>query len=308
MLRVKEEDSHNGAVDGKADYEVDEVDQEKKLQPTKQRATREVQDRKDPTFDDVLTILSDEELNDSTDDDEDYVSDEEEESPPTNRQAKSHGKNRQGVIAKNRSRKPPARATAAGNKHGSATITPVIYLGGYKTASREFKEYLHFLAVNRKGDPWSNRHYDRLRNRFSGCDFVLIKDGQETKAKKSDIMKSAARMYKTISKKLSHGQEQVTKKRADRNDSSPMTTIATRQHAAPAAAAAAAASVAQVADATPMHDGIEDISNVLNTFVSELRTRKEAAFNSEDDDVCAKGLKIKQFITHVEKGRATLSL
>jgi hypothetical protein len=57
-----------------------------------------------------------------------------------------------------------------------------------------------------------------------------------------------------------------------------------------------------------MDDGTEDIGNVLNSFVSELRIRKEASFNSEDDNVCAKGLKIKQFIAHVEKGRATLSL
>jgi hypothetical protein len=300
MLRVREEDSHNDAIDGEADYEVDEVDQEKKPPPTKHRATSQGQNRKDTTFDDVLTILSDEEEeatdNDSTDDDEDYESDEEKEPLPTKRKAKSRGHNRQGVIANNRSRKPPpAQATAAGNKYGSATITPIIYLGGYKTASREYKEYMHFLAINRKGNPWTSRHYDRLRNRFSGHDFVLTKGDQETKAKKPDIMKSAAQMYKTILKKLSHGQEQVTKKRP---------TAATRQHTAPAPVA----SVARVADATPMDDEIEDIGNFVSTFVSELRTRKEAAFNSEDDDICAKGLKIKQFITHVEKGRATLSL
>jgi hypothetical protein len=86
-------------------------------------------------------------------------------------------------------------------------------------------------------------------------------------------MKTAAHMYKTILKKLSCAQEQVTKKRAGRNDDNP--TAATRQRTA----------VAQLADATPLNDGTDDIGNVLNTFVSELRTRKEAAFNSEDDDV-----------------------
>jgi hypothetical protein len=90
-------------------------------------------------------------------------------------------------------------------------------------------------------------------------------------------MKTAAHMYKTILKKLSCAQEQVTKKRAGRNDDNP--TAATRQRTAPATA------VAQLADATPLNDGTDDIGNVLNTFVSELRTRKEAAFNSEDDDV-----------------------
>jgi hypothetical protein len=304
------------------EFERDEVDKEKKPPPTKQRAESQGQNRKDPTVDDV--ILSDEEEttdNDFTDNDEDYESDKEKKPPIAKRKAKLQGQHRQGATANNQSQKPPptaAAATAAGNKHRSATTTPIIYLGGYKTASKEYIDYMHFLALHRKGDPWSDRHYEHLRKRFSGHDFVLTKSGQEAKAKKPDIIKSAAQMYKKILKKLSHAQAQVTNKKAGRNDSNP--TAATRQRTAPAPApaaaaapaaapaAAVAAAVAQVADATPMDDGTEDIGNVVNTFVAKLRTRKEAAFNSEDDDVCAKGLKIKQFITHVEKGRATHGL
>jgi hypothetical protein len=308
-LSAKGKDTPNGAIDSDIELEFDEVDEEKKLPATKQRAKSHNQNCKDPTVDDVVIILSDEEEatdNDSTDNDEDYESDEDKKPPPTNRKAKLPGQHRQGAIANNRPRKaPPAAATAvAGNKDRSATNTPIIYLGGHNTASREYKEYLHFLAIIRKGIPWSDRHYDRLRNRFSGHDFVLTTNGHETKAKKADIIKSAAQMYKTILKKLSHAQERVTKKIADRNDNNP--TAATRQRTATVPAPAAA--VAQVADATPMHDGTDDIGNVLNTFVAVLRTKKDAAFNSEDDDVCANGLKIKQFITHVEKGRVTFGL
>jgi hypothetical protein len=295
MLSAEDKDSRNGAVDSDIELEFDEVDEEKK------------KNRKDPTGDDVVIILSDDEeatYNDSTDNDEDYESDEEKDPSPAKRGA---GQYRQGAIANKRSRKSPpvaAAAAAAGNKHESAPSTPIIYIGGYKAASTQYKEYLHLLALNRKGSPWSDCHYGCLRNRFSGHVFVLITNGQETKAKKVDILKSAAQIYKTALKKISHAQEQLTNKRAERNDNNP--TAAMRQRTAPVPVPAAA--VAQVTDATPMNDGTDDIGNVLNRFVAELRTRKKAAFHSEDDDVCEQGLDIKKFITHVEKGRATFSL
>jgi hypothetical protein len=300
MISTKGEDSPIGAVGNDIELGFDEVDEQKKPPPTIRRA-------KSPTVDDVVVFRSDEEEatdNDSTDNDEDYDSDEDKVPPSTKRKAnaKLEGKYRQGAISNKRSRKPPPEAAAAGNKHGSAPSTPIIYIGSYKAVSREYKEYLHFLAINRKSSPWSDCYYGCLRKRFSGHDFVLITNGQETKAKKADIIKSAAQMYKTILKKVSHAKEQVTNKRADRNDNNPA--VAIRQRTAPVPVPA----LAQVADATPMNEGTDDIGNVLNTFLSVLRTRKEAAFHSEDDDVCAQGLKIKKFITHVEKGRATLSL
>ena len=209
----------------------------------------------------VTNVLSDDEEatdNDSTDNDEDYESYEEKKPLPTKRKAKLQGQRRQGAITNSRPRKPPPAsaavvATAAGNKHGSAPSTPIIYIGGYKAASREYKNYLHFLAINRKGSPWSDSHYGCLRKRFSGHDMVLITNGQETKAKKQDVIKSAAQIYKTILKKLSRAQEQVTNKRADRNDNIP--TAATQEHTAPVITPAAG--VTRVADATPMNDGAD---------------------------------------------------
>jgi hypothetical protein len=295
-LSGKGKESHNGAIDSDIELEFDEVDEDKKLPPTKQRT-------ESPPVDDVVVIPSDEEEatdNDSTDDDEDYESDEGKKPPPTNRKTKPHGQHHQGAIANNRPRKlPPVAATAvAGNKDRSATSTPIIYLGGFKTASIEYKEYLHAQAIIRKGIPWSDRHYDHLRKRFSGHNFVLTTNGHETKAKKADIVKNAAQMYKKIMNKLKQAQEQVTKKIADRDDNNP--TAATRQHTA--TVPATAAPVAQDADANPMYDETDDIGNVLNTFVAVLQTRKEGAFNSADDDVCAYGLTIKRFITHVQEG------
>jgi hypothetical protein len=309
LLIGKGKDSHNGAIDSDIELEFDEVDEEKKLPPTKQRAESRRQNCKNPPVDDVVVILSDEEEatdNDSTDDDEDYESDEGKKSPPTNRKANSHGRHRQGAIVNNRPRKlPPVAATeVASNKDRSTASTPIISLGGFKTASREYKEYLHTQAIIRKGIPWSHRHYDHLRNRFSGHNFVLTTNGHETKAKKADIMKNAAQMYKKILNKLKQAQEQVTKKIADRNDNNP--TAATRQHTA--TVPATAAPVAQDAEANPMYDETDDIGNVLNTFLAVLETRKEGAFNSKEDDVCEHGLKIKKFITHIEEGRVRLGL
>jgi hypothetical protein len=76
-------------------------------------------------------------------------------------------------------------------------------------------------------------------------------------------------MNKTILKKLSHAQEQVTKKIADRNGNNP--TAATRQRTTTVPAPAAA--VAQVVDANPMYGKTDNIGNALNTFGVVLQSR-----------------------------------
>jgi hypothetical protein len=104
-------------------------------------------------------------------------------------------------------------------------------------------------------------------------------------------------------KKLSHAQEQVTKKRAGRSDINP--TAATRQRTAPAPAPAAA--VAHVADATPVDDGDDDLEIILDTLRSKLLEKRKAALKRMDDfDSCEMGVKIQKFITHFEEGRLIL--
>jgi hypothetical protein len=89
------------------------------------------------------------------------------------------------------------------------------------------------------------------------------------------------------------------KKRADRKDSNPK--AATRQRrTAPEEAAAVAAPVDD--------DGGDDLGTILDTLLSKLVDRKEAAFKSMDDDVCAKGLEIKKLMTLIENGRAKIKL
>lgn len=50
------------------------------------------------------------------------------------------------------------------------------------------------------------------------------------------------------------------------------------------------------------------LKTLLDTALSKLRARKEAAFNSADDDICSKGLEIKKSMTLIENGIATLEL
>jgi hypothetical protein len=96
--------------------------------------------------------------------------------------------------------------------------------------------------------------------------------------------------------------EQVMKKRANRKDCNPK--AATRLRTTPPEdARAQAAALAPVDD-----DGDDDVGVLLDTFLSKLLARKVTAVNSEDDDVCEKGVDIKKMITLIENGRAELNL
>jgi hypothetical protein len=277
------------------------VEEEKKPLPTKQKAKLQGRNGKGAIF-----VLSDEEEvtdTDYADDDGDYETDEEKKSSPSKQKAKLPGRNRGAARAINRaagSRQPPppgAAAAAAGNTPGAA-ITPTIRLGSKNhPASREYKEFMDSLAITLNGTPWSDNHYQRLRRRFSGHDFVFMDFGQLKQAKKQDIYPRAEQTYKMILKKLKHqGKVTVNKKRADGEDNNP--TAATRRRTAPAEAELPAAATTAV---VPIGHFL-DIERLTETYLSELKVIKARVSQSDDPEVYDEGKKILNLIKHVEEG------
>jgi hypothetical protein len=202
--------------------------------------------------------------------------------------------------------------------------------------SEKYRNCMQLLAARRNSAVWSDALNQSLQRGIQGR-FLIDKGGGCWRlAKDGEINKTAASCYKRYWKlnkdkekvakkkagvkrpspkctasmqdkkpadnraprKVILKKSKVTKKRADREDNNP--TAATLRRTAPAAAAAVPPAA--------VDNGAEDIGNLFDTFVSDLRAKKKAAVNSEDDDVCAKGLKMKQFITHFESGRTKIGL
>jgi hypothetical protein len=92
-------------------------------------------------------------------------------------------------------------------------------------------------------------------------------------------------------------------KRANRKDYNLNASTRLRTTPPPEVAKAQAAMLAPVDD-----DGDDDVGILLDTFLSKLLARKITAVNSEDDNICEKGVDIKKMITLIENGRAELEL